>query len=199
LFLGNVAVDIPLSDSYFVIAHFHMVMAIAPVMVVYAAIYHWYPKITGRMYNEALGKFHFWSTFIGTYLIYFPMHYLGFEGMPRRYYAYEGYEFISDSAAGLNEFITIAAIVVGVLQVVFLWNIFYSALKGKIADGNPWQATTLEWFTPDTPPCHGNWSDELPVVHRWAYDYSVPGAKTDFIPQIQPHTPDEPVHEEGNH
>jgi cytochrome c oxidase subunit 1 len=199
LFLGNVAVDIPLSDSYFVIAHFHMVMAIAPVMVVYAAIYHWYPKITGRMYNEALGKFHFWTTFIGTYLIYFPMHYLGFEGMPRRYYAYEGYEFISESAAGLNEFITIAAIAVGVLQLVFLFNIFWSAWKGKISGGNPWQATSLEWFTPDNPPCHGNWGDELPVVHRWPYDYSVPGAKTDFIPQTQPHTPDEPIHEEGNH
>mgnify|MGYP003333231008 CR=1 FL=1 len=177
----------------------HMVMAIAPVMVVYAAIYHWYPKITGRMYNEALGIFHFWATFIGTYLIYFPMHYLGFEGMPRRYYAYEGYEFISDSAAGLNEFITIAAILVGVLQVVFLWNIFWSAWKGKKAESNPWGATTLEWFTPDTPPVHGNWRDSIPVVHRWAYDYSVPGASTDFIPQTQPHTDDEPVHEEGNH
>ena len=155
-------------------------------MVVFAAIYHWYPKMTGRMYNEALGKWHFWSTFLGTYLIYFPMHYLGFEGMPRRYYAYEGYEFISASAQGLNEFITVAAIGVGVLQVLFLINMVWSLRAGEVAGPNPWRATTLEWQTPDTPPCHGNWRDQMPVVYRWAYDYSVPGEDTDFLPQNQP-------------
>jgi len=186
LFLGNVGIDIPLSDTYFVVAHFHMVMAIAPVMVVFAAIYHWYPKITGRMYNEFWGKFHFWITFLGSYAIYFPMHYIGLEGMPRRYFAYNNYEFISDSAAGLNAFITIAAIAVGVLQVVFIYNMFWSAFKGKVAGPNPWKATTLEWQTPDTPPVHGNWRDKLPVVYRWAYDYSVPGAEDDYIPQTVP-------------
>ena len=199
LFLGNVAVDIPLSDTYFVVAHFHMVMAIAPVMVVFAAIYHWYPLITGRMYNETMGHWHFWITFIGTYLIYFPMHYLGFEGMPRRYYAYEGYEFISDSAATLNAFISVVAIVVGILQVLFLINIFWSLFKGKKAGLNPWRATSLEWQTPKSPPAHGNWGEKLPEVHRWAYDYSVPGAKEDFIPQNHKPDVDEPEHTTGEH
>ena len=108
-----------------------MVMAIAPVMVVFGAIYHWYPKITGRMYNETLGKWHFWVTFLGTYLIYFPMHYLGFEGMPRRYYSYEGYEFISASAYSLNQFISVAAITVGVLQVLFLINMIWEPESGQ--------------------------------------------------------------------
>jgi cytochrome c oxidase subunit 1 len=186
LFLGNVIVDIPLSDTYFVVAHFHMVMGVAPILVVFGAIYHWYPKITGRMMNERLGKLHFWITFLGTYAIYFPMHYLGFLGMPRRYYAYEGYEFIPASAQQLNAFITVAALVVGVFQLVFLYNLAVSAWRGKPAGANPWGATTLEWQTPDTPPKHGNWGATLPEVHRWAYDYSVPGAARDFIPQNVP-------------
>ena len=186
LFLGNVVVDVPLSDTMFVVAHFHMVMGVAPILVIFGAIYHWYPLITGRMLNEALGKFHFWVTFLGAYLIYFPMHYLGLMGVPRRYYAMGETAFIPQSAQQLNAFITIAALIVGFAQMVFLFNLIWSLFKGKHAGRNPWRATTLEWQTPEIPPGHGNWGKELPVVYRWAYAYNVPGAKQDFLPQNQP-------------
>ncbi|MCH9006206.1 MAG: cbb3-type cytochrome c oxidase subunit I [Proteobacteria bacterium] len=186
IFLGNVVVDLPLSDTYFVVAHFHMVMGVSPIMVVFGSIYHWYPKITGRMFNETLGKWHFWLTFLGTYAIYLPMHYLGFLGVPRRYFAMGDTEFMPESAFVLNQGITISALFVGLVQLLFLYNIIVSLKKGKPAGPNPWNATTLEWQTPDTPPKHGNWGHELPVVHRWAYDYSVPGYHDDFIPQNVP-------------
>ncbi len=183
LFLGNVIVDIPLSDTYFVVAHFHMVMGVAPILVIFGAIYHWYPKITGRMLNDRIGKLHFWITFLGTYLIYFPMHYLGIQGIPRRYFSFEGLEFIPQSAYTLNQFITVVALFVGVSQVLFIYNLFRSLKKGLPATNNPWKAASLEWQTPDTPPQHGNWGPMLPVVYRWAYDYSVPGVVEDFITQ----------------
>ncbi len=186
IFLGNVSVSVPLSDTMFVVAHFHMVMAIAPVMVVMGAIYHWYPKMTGRMLHDGLGKFHFWVTFLGSYAIYLPMHYIGFLGVPRRYYAMGNTYFVPESVQTLNAAITIAALIVGAVQMVFLYNLVWSYFKGKPSGGNPWEATTLEWQTPDTPPKHGNFGKELPVVYRWAYDYSVPGADKDFIPQNQP-------------
>jgi len=186
LFLGNVSVDVPLSDTMFVVAHFHMVMGVAPIMVIFGAIYHWYPKITGRMLNEGLGKIHFWITFLGAYLIFFPMHYVGLMGIPRRYHDIGDLAFVPASAHSLNEFISIMALIVGVAQIIFLFNLFWSLRHGKEAGGNPWRATTLEWQTPETPPGHGNWGKNLPVVYRWAYDYSVPGAKEDFIPQNQP-------------
>lgn len=186
LFLGNVVVDVPLSDTMFVVAHFHMVMGVAPILVIFGAIYHWYPKITGRMLNQAMGQFHFWVTFVGAYAIFFPMHYVGLVGVPRRYPELGETAFIPDSVHTLNAFITVAALVVGFAQMVFLFNLFWSLRYGKDAGGNPWRATTLEWQTPTTPPPHGNWGKELPVVYRWAYDYSVPGAKEDFIPQNDP-------------
>ena len=186
IFLGNVIVDVPLSDTYFVVAHFHMVMAVSPVLAVFGAVYHWYPKITGRMLNETLGKFHFWVTFIGLYCIYYPMHYLGILGVPRRYYANGVTDFIPESAQSLNAGISIAAIIVASTQLVFLYNLAVSATRGKPAGDNPWGATTLEWQTATTPPSHGNFGKELPLVYRWAYDYSVPGAKEDFIPQNVP-------------
>jgi cytochrome c oxidase subunit 1 len=186
LFLGNVVVDVPLSGTMFVVAHFHMVMGVAPILVIFGGIYHWYPKITGRMTNDTLGKIHFWITFLGAYAIYFPMHYLGLLGVPRRYYELGETAFIPPSAERLNEFITIAALVVGAGQLLFLYNIIWSLFKGKPAPSNPWRATTLEWQTSETPPGHGNFGKDLPVVYRWAYDYSVPGAKEDFIPQNQP-------------
>ncbi len=203
LFLGNVIVDIPLSDTYFVVAHFHMVMGVAPILVIFGGIYHWYPKITGRMLNDTLGQLHFWITFLGTYAIYFPMHYLGFLGMPRRYYAYPEYEFIPSSAHDLNAFITVAALVVGAAQALFIINLVWSLRRGEPAPANPWRATTLEWQTPQTPPVHGNWGEELPVVHRWAYDYSVPHAGQDFLPQTVPPQRDmsmeEPAHGPHGH
>jgi len=190
IFLGNVIVDVPLSDTYFVVAHFHMVMAVSPILAVFGAVYHWYPKITGRMLNDGMGKFHFWVTFVGLYCIYYPMHYLGILGVPRRYFANAGANGLPDwfpeSAQMVNVGITIAAIIVASVQLVFLYNLYHSATRGKPAGGNPWGATTLEWQTSDTPPTHGNFGKELPSVYRWAYDYSVPGAKEDFIPQNVP-------------
>ena len=190
IFLGNVIVDVPLSDTYFVVAHFHMVMAVSPILAVFGAVYHWYPKITGRMLNEGLGRFHFWVTFVGLYCLYYPMHYLGILGVPRRYFSNVGPnglpDFIPESAQFVNIWITIAAICVASSQLVFLYNLFASATRGKPAGGNPWGATTLEWQTTNTPPTHGNFGKELPSVYRWAYDYSVPGAEEDFIPQNVP-------------
>jgi cytochrome c oxidase subunit 1 len=186
LFLGNVVVDVPLSDTMFVVAHFHMVMGVAPILVIFGAIYHWYPKVTGRMLNDVLGKLHFWVTFLGAYLIFFPMHYLGLMGVPRRYHELGEAAFFPASAQNLNAFISVVALIVGLAQMAFLYNLIWSLFSGKPAGGNPWRATTLEWQTPETPPGHGNWGKELPVVYRWAYDYSVPGAAEDFLPQNHP-------------
>lgn len=186
LFLGNVSVDIPLSGTYFVVAHFHMVMGVAPLLVVFGGIYHWFPKVSGRMLDDRIGQLHFWITFLGTYLIYFPMHYLGVLGMPRRYYNFENYQFIPPSAFTLNTFITVVALIVGAAQLLFVYNLVWSAFRGPRADPNPWRAASLEWQTPATPPRHGNWGPQLPVVYRWAYAYSVPGAAQDFIPQNAP-------------
>ncbi|MET4807914.1 cytochrome c oxidase subunit I [Limibacillus sp. MBR-115] len=186
LFLGNAVVDVPLSDTMFVVAHFHMVMGVAPILVIFGAIYHWYPKITGRMLDETMGQIHFWVTFLGAYAIFLPLHYLGLMGVPRRYHELGDMPFISHSVVTINEFVSIAAFIVGAVQIMFLFNLVWSLRKGKPAGGNPWNAASLEWQTPETPPGHGNWGDELPVVYRWPYDYSVPGAKDDFLPQNMP-------------
>ncbi|MDZ5697854.1 cytochrome c oxidase subunit I [Chelativorans sp. M5D2P16] len=192
LFLGNVVVDVPLSDTMFVVAHFHMVMGVAPILVVFGAIYHWYPKITGRMLDETMGQIHFWVTFVGAYAIFFPMHYVGLVGVPRRYPEIGDTAFIPESVHDLNAFISVTALIVGAAQMVFLFNLIWSLRYGREAGGNPWRATSLEWQTPTTPPPHGNWGDERPVVYRWAYDYSVPGAPEDFIAQSDP-WPQKPV------
>ncbi|TKB48178.1 cytochrome c oxidase subunit I [Ferrimonas sediminicola] len=186
LFLGNVVVDLPLSDTYFVVAHFHMVMGVAPILVIFGGIYHWYPSVTGRMLHEGLGKLHFWITFLGTWAIYFPMHYLGVLGLPRRYYAYDDYAFIPPEAHSINAFITVAALIVGVAQLLFLFNLAWSYVRGPRARPNPWQSASLEWQTPTLPPGHGNWGPKLPVVYRWAYDYSVPGHPEDMVVQTDP-------------
>jgi cytochrome c oxidase subunit 1 len=195
IFLGNVTVDLPLSDTYFVVAHFHMVMGVSPIMVLFASLYHWFPKLSGKMFNVTLGKIHFWATFLGTYAIYLPMHYLGFLGVPRRYYAIGETSFIPDSAMALNANITQAALFVGVMQLVFIFNIIWSLRNGKPAGHNPWEATSLEWQTPHTPPHHGNWGAKLPVVYRWAYEYGAPGVKDDFVPQNM--APEEVVMQPG--
>jgi cytochrome c oxidase subunit 1 len=189
LFLGNVVVDVPLSDTMFVVAHFHMVMGVAPILVIFGAIYHWYPKMTGRMLDDTLGKLHFWITFLGAYAIFFPMHYIGLMGVPRRYHEIGAMAFVPPSTETLNIFITVVALIVGAAQLLFLFNLAWSLKRGQPSGGNPWRATTLEWQTPQTPPAHGNWGRELPVVYRWAYDYSVPGAAQDFLPQNQPPEP----------
>ena len=186
LFLGNVVVDVPLSDTMFVVAHFHMVMGVAPILVIFGAIYHWYPKMTGRMLNETMGQIHFWVTFLGAYAIFLPLHYLGFLGVPRRYFELDGTSFIPDSAQDLNAFVTVIALVVGAVQILFIYNVFWSVKNGKKSGPNPWRAASLEWQTPETPPGHGNFGTTLPVVYRWAYGYGVPGAKEDYVPQNLP-------------
>ena len=186
LFLGNVVVDVPLSDTMFVVAHFHMVMGVAPILVIFGAVYHWYPLVSGRMLNERLGQLHFWVTFLGAYTIFLPIHYLGFLGVPRRYFEMGETSFIPQSAETLNAMISVVALIVGAAQLVFLFNLVWSAYNGKKSERNPWRATTLEWQTPEYPPGHGNWGPAQPVVYRWAYAYSVPGADQDFVPQNLP-------------
>ena len=201
LFLGNVTVDVPLSGTYFVVAHFHMVMGVSPILVVFGAIYHWYPKITGKLLDDTMGRIHFWCTFLGTYAIYLPMHYMGILGVPRRYYAYSSaIDFIPPSVQTANRWITISAVFVASVQLIFLFNLVWSWFRGRPAGSNPWRSTTLEWQTEDTPPKHGNWGKDLPVVHRWAYDYSVPGAEEDFTPQNVPVDAHAPAsHDPGKH
>ncbi len=182
ILLGNPPVDIQLHDTYFVVAHFHFVMGTAAVFGIFAGIYHWFPKMFGKMMNELLGKIHFWLTFVGVYLIFFPMHYLGIAGVPRRFYDFSNYDFIPASVSEINIFISVAALTVGVAQFLFIMNFIISLWKGKKAEKNPWKAATLEWQA-DSPPPHGNWGPQLPTVHRWAYDYSRPDYADDFVPQ----------------
>jgi cytochrome c oxidase subunit 1 len=138
------------------------------------------------MLNETLGRIHFWATFVGTFFIFFPMHFLGLMGVPRRYATLEGLNFVPPSAHMLNEIITAIALLVGVAQLLFGFNLVYSYFRGTKAPDNPWGAATLEWQTPSPPP-HGNWGPEPPpVVYRWPYEYSPPDHEADFIPQNAP-------------
>lgn len=184
LFLGNSAVDIQLHDTYFVVAHFHLVMGSASFFGMIAGIYHWFPKMFGRMMDERLGAIHFWLTFIGVYLVFFPMHYIGIAGFPRRYYSWTNFEAFN-SFADLNMLVSVAAILTLAAQLLFIFNFFYSMFRGRLAPANPWDSNTLEWTTPRQPG-HGNWPGAIPTVYRWPYDYSKPGAKEDFIPQTVP-------------
>jgi cytochrome c oxidase subunit I len=150
-----------------------------------AGVYHWFPKMFGRMMDEKLGYIHFWLTFVGVYLVFFPLHYIGIAGFPRRYYSFTNFDAFS-SFVDLNSFVTVAAIITFGAQFIFLFNFFYNIFKGKKAPLNPWNSNTLEWTTPRVPE-HGNWPGEIPKVYRWPYDYSKPGAKDDFIPQTVPY------------
>lgn len=182
VFLGNSALDIHLHDTMFVVAHFHIVMGVASFFGMFAGIYHWFPKMYGRYLNNTLAYIHFWVTMIGAYLIFWPMHYEGLAGMPRRYYDVSNWESFK-MFGGLNEFISFIALIVFATQLLFVFNFFYSIFKGrKVTTQNPWGATTLEWTTPIRPG-HGNWSGEIPEVHRWAYDYGKDGRE--FIPQTE--------------
>ncbi|MCO5238508.1 MAG: cbb3-type cytochrome c oxidase subunit I [Chitinophagaceae bacterium] len=191
IWVGNSTIDLHVHDTYFNIAHFHLVMGVAAFMGMFAGIYHWFPKMYGRYMNNTLAYIHFWVTMIGAYVIFWPMHYEGFAGMPRRYYDYSSWESFKQFAE-LNKVISFAAILVFLMQIMFLFNFFYSIFKGrKVTSTNPWKANTLEWTTPINPG-HGNWPGEIPEVHRWAYDYGKDGV--DFIPQTEPVSKDESGH-----
>ncbi len=183
IFLGNSALDIHLHDTYFIVAHFHIVMGVAGMFGMFAGLYHWFPKMYGRYMNNTLSYIHFWITIIGAYLIFWPMHYEGLAGMPRRYYDFSNWESFK-MFGGLNEFISFVSIIVFAAQLLFVFNFFYSIFKGrKVTTLNPWGAASLEWSTPIRPG-HGNWPGEIPEVHRWAYDYGKDGR--DYIPQTEP-------------
>ena len=195
IFLGNSAIDIQLHDTYFVVAHFHIVMGIAAFFGMFAGVYHWFPRMYGRFMNETMGRIHFWVTIVGAYAIFWPMHYTGMAGVPRRYYRFDTFDAFGHFQ-GLNEFITIAAIITFGAQLLFVFNFFYSIWHGKkMTTQNPWGANTLEWTAP-IEPVHGNWPGNIPTVHRWAYDYSKEGAEHDYIQQHKPLTEKEKAEED---
>jgi cytochrome c oxidase subunit 1 len=189
IILADSALDIAVHDTYFVVAHFHIVMGMSAVFGMFAGVYHWFPKMYGKMMNLRLGYAHFWITIVGAYGVFFPMHFVGIAGAPRRYYDYSVYgEFDANSLdmmMDLNQVITMFAILAALGQILFLFNFFYSIYRGPKAPLNPWNSNTLEWTTP-VEHIHGNWPGELPTVHRWPYDYSKPGSDVDFIPQTVP-------------
>ncbi|AOW09159.1 cytochrome c oxidase subunit I [Flavobacterium gilvum] len=184
IILGDSTLDINVHDTYFVVAHFHLVMGISALYGMFAGIYHWYPKMFGRMLNKNLGYVHFWVTAICAYGVFFPMHFIGLAGLPRRYYTNTNFP-LFDDLQNVNVLITTFALIGGAFQLVFLYNFFSSIFYGKKAVQNPWKSNTLEWTTP-VEHIHGNWPGEIPEVHRWPYDYSNPGHDEDFVPQTVP-------------
>jgi len=184
IILGDSALDINVHDTYFVVGHFHIVMGLSGTFGMISGIYHWFPKMFGRMLDKNLGYIHFWGTIVSAYGVFFPMHFLGLAGVPRRYYANTEFPMFNEMY-DINELITVFALIAGFAQLFFIFNIFYSMFKGPKAPQNPWESTTLEWTTP-VKHIHGNWPGEIPVVHRWPYDYSKPGMEEDFIPQTEP-------------
>jgi cytochrome c oxidase subunit 1 len=184
IILADSALDIQVHDTYFVVAHFHIVMGMSAIFGMLGGIYHWFPKMFGRMMNNKLGYVHFWVTIVCGYGVFFPMHFIGLNGGPRRYYDYSNFEFL-DATVDLNYMISIFAFVGGAVQIVFLFNFFFSIFKGQKAVQNPWKSNTLEWTTP-VKHMHGNWDGPIPEVHRWPYDYSNPNYDVDFVPQTVP-------------
>ncbi len=195
IILADSTLDINVHDTYFVIAHFHIVMGLSAIFGMFAGVYHWFPKMFLRMMNKKLGYLHFWITFIAAYGVFFPMHFLGLAGVPRRYYTNSAFPMF-DNLVDINEIVTICAIIGALGQVIFLFNFFYSIFRGEKAPQNPWNSNTIEWTTPMAH-IHGNWPGALPVVHRWAYDYSKPGQEHDFVPQTVPLAEGE--HDGGEH
>ncbi|WP_010137004.1 cytochrome c oxidase subunit I [Ochrovirga pacifica] len=177
--LGDSALDINVHDTYFVVAHFHLVMGVSAIYGMYAGIYHWFPKMYGRMMNKTLGYVHFWITAVAAYGVFFPMHFIGLAGLPRRYYTNTNFP-LFDDLANVNQVMTVFALIGGAAQIVFLVNFFMSIYKGKKASQNPWRATTLEWTTP-VEHVHGNWPGEIPEVYRWPYDYSKVDENGEYI------------------
>jgi cytochrome c oxidase subunit 1 len=193
LVLGQTSLDLPMHDTYFVLAHFHLVMGVASIFGMFAATYFWFPKMFGRLMNETLGKIHFWITFVGVYCIFVPMHTMGMVGMPRRYAQFTEYQFLV-SLHPLVVFVSIAALVTVVTQILFYFNLIWSIFKGKKVGSNPWEATTLEWTTA-SPPVHDNFGGVLPVVYRGPYEFAVPGAPNDFVMQNEPEPGEVPATE----
>ena len=185
IILGDSALDINIHDNYFVVAHFHIVMGSSAIFGMFAGIYHWFPRMFGRMMNKRLGYLHFWLTILGVYGTFFPMHFVGLAGAPRRYYAYTAYQGF-DAAININYLISAFALLGGLAQFIFVINFFYSMYRGKKSTQNPWKSNTIEWTAP-VEHLHGNWPGEIPTVYRWAYDYSKPGHDDDFIPQTTPY------------
>jgi len=187
--LADSALDIAVHDTYFVVAHFHVVMGLSAIFGMFAGVYHWFPKMYGRMMNSKLGMVHFWITLVTAYGVFFPMHFVGIGGAPRRYYDYSVYGTFDSNQyemmLDLNQVISIFAIIGALAQVIFIFNFFYSIRRGQVAPQNPWKGNTLEWTTP-VEHVHGNWPGEIPTVHRWPYDYSKPGLEDDYCPQTVP-------------
>lgn len=184
IILGDSALDINVHDTYFVVAHFHIVMGLSAIFGMFAGVYHWFPKMYRRMMNKTLGYWHFWLTFVSAYGVFFPMHFTGLAGLPRRYYSNAEFP-IFDELQDINVIISMFAILGGIAQLIFIFNFFYSMWRGPKAPQNPWKSNTLEWTTP-VEHIHGNWPGEIPEVHRWPYDYSKPGHDEDFVPQTTP-------------
>jgi cytochrome c oxidase subunit 1 len=189
IILGDSTLDINVHDTYFVVAHFHLVMGISALYGMFAGIYHWFPKMFGRMLNKNLGYIHFWVTAVCAYGVFFPMHFIGLAGLPRRYYTNTNFP-LFDDLQNVNVLITAFALVGGAFQLVFLYNFFSSIFYGERTVQNPWKSNTLEWTAP-IEHMHGNWPGEIPHVHRWPYDYSKPGHDDDFVPQNVPMKPGE--------
>ncbi len=184
IILGDSTLDINVHDTYFVVAHFHLVMGISALYGMFAGIYHWFPRMFGRMLNKNLGYVHFWVTAICAYGVFFPMHFIGLAGLPRRYYTNTNFP-LFDDLQNVNVLITTFALIGGAFQLVFLYNFFSSIFYGKKSVMNPWKSNTLEWTAP-VEHIHGNWPGEIPEVHRWPYDYSNPSHDVDFVPQNVP-------------
>jgi cytochrome c oxidase subunit 1 len=187
-------VDVFLHDTYFIVGHLHYVLFGGSLFGAFAAIYFWFPKMFGRTLNDRLGKLHFVLTFIAFNLVFFPMFILGVNGMPRRLadpYVYQ----LWAPLQGLNQFMTIGALVLGFTQLIFLANVVRSLIRGRRVEANPWQANTLEWVAASSPPlAHGNF-ETIPVVYRGAYEYSSPDTEDDWFPQTAP--PAAPRREHG--
>jgi cytochrome c oxidase subunit 1 len=183
-FLAQPSIDIYLHGTYFVVGHFHLVMGVAALFGVFAGTYFWFPKMTGRMMNDGLGKIHFLITFIGAYCIFMPFHYLGLVGNVRRYSSFVT-DFMGPDLINLHRFITVSALVTGAAQFIFLFNLIYSRFKGAPASDNPWNGTTLEWSMPSPPPWN-NFGGRHPIVYHDPYQYGVKGSKGDFVMQDSP-------------
>ena len=183
-FLGSAWTDIQLHDTYFVVGHFHLTMAMSPLFAAFAGVYYWFPRFFGRMMNERLGRVHFWISIVGAYAIFLTMHLMGIGGMLRHSYDPTQYDFLK-SLQPFNVFVSIAAFILASSQLIFILNFVVSLFRGPRAEANPWKANTLEWAAPAPIP-HGNWGAVTPEVHRWPYEYIVPEGGDDFVPQNAP-------------